>query len=79
MYPPQMPAQTIASTSAKRKAEEGKKALEKGEYLQGSNAVSLMQRRSPAQGGEAGGDIYHPLLRWDIRVKVSIICSLLPN
>jgi hypothetical protein len=33
-----------------------KKPLEKGDYLQGSNAVSLMPRYGPAQGGEAGGD-----------------------
>jgi len=32
-----------------------KKALKKGEYLQGSNAVSL-KRYGPAQGGEAGGE-----------------------
>lgn len=31
-----------------------KKALKKGEYLQGSNAV-LLARYGPAQGGEAGG------------------------
>lgn len=32
-----------------------KKALEKGEYLQGSNALSSI-RFGPAQGGEAGGE-----------------------
>ena len=32
-----------------------KKALKKGDYLQGSNANSLV-RFGPAQGGEAGGE-----------------------
>lgn len=33
-----------------------KKALKKGDYLQGSNA-NLLSHFGPAQGGEAGGEI----------------------
>ena len=33
-----------------------KKTLEKGEYLQGRNALSFIGRYGPAQGGEAGGE-----------------------
>jgi hypothetical protein len=38
------------------KVKQTKKSPEKGENLQGGNAVPTFERYGPAQGGKAGGD-----------------------